>query len=291
MAQNEKAFSVEGLQGATAYDSNGEKIGTIGQVYVDDRLGTPEWVTVKTGLFGTKETFVPLAGARRQGADLHVPYTKDMVKDAPRLDADEHLDSSEEQRLYRHYQLTPGGTGTQGRTGTTGMAAGAGGMAAGTAGMEGTRGRHARDQREPATAMRGREDEGMTRSEEQLQVGMEEYEAGRARLRKYVVTEDVTTSVPVTHEEVRVVREPIRPGERETQIGEAEQEVTLHAERPTVSKKNVPVERVRLETEKVTEQQDVTGQVRKEKIEYDDGQSERGRGTERGRGPKQGPNR
>ncbi|OEJ95295.1 PRC and DUF2382 domain-containing protein [Streptomyces thermolilacinus] len=296
MAQNEKAFPVEGLQGATAYDSNGEKIGTIGQVYVDDRLGTPEWVTVKTGMFGTKETFVPLSGARRQGADLHVPYTKDTVKDAPRLDADEHLDPSEEQRLYRHYQLTPGSTGTaQGRTGTagttgtTGMAAG--GMAAGTAGMEGTRGRHARDQREPATAMRGREDEGMTRSEEQLQVGMEEYESGRARLRKYVVTEDVTTRVPVTHEEVRVVREPIRPGERESRIEDAEQEVTLHAERPTVSKKNVPVERVRMETEKVTEQQDVTGQVRKEKIEYDDGQSERGRGTEHGRGPKQGPNR
>lgn len=288
MAQNEKAFPVEGLQGATAYDSNGEKIGTIGQVYVDDRLGTPEWVTVKTGLFGTKETFVPLAGARRQGSDLHVPYTKDMVKDAPRLDADEHLDSSEEQRLYRHYQLTPGGaaTGTQGRTGTA-----AGGMAAGgMAGAEGTRGRHAREHREPATAMRGREDEGMTRSEEQLQVGMEQYESGRARLRKYVVTEDVTTSVPVTHEEVRVVREPIRPGERETRIEDAEQEVTLHAERPTVSKKNVPVERVRLETDKVTEQQDVTGQVRKEKIEYDDGRTERGRDTERGRGPKHGPN-
>lgn len=61
MAQNERAFPVEGLQGETAYDSNGEKIGTIGQVYVDDRLGTPEWVTVKTGMFGTKETFVPLA--------------------------------------------------------------------------------------------------------------------------------------------------------------------------------------------------------------------------------------
>ncbi|GGQ10694.1 PRC and DUF2382 domain-containing protein [Streptomyces roseolilacinus] len=300
MAQNEKAFPVEGLQGATAYDSSGEKIGTIGQVYVDDRLGTPEWVTVKTGLFGTKETFVPLAGARRQDGQLHVPYTKDMVKDAPRLDADEHLDSTEEQRLYRHYRLAPGGgttgtTGTTGTAGTTGMAAGgmaAGGMATGGRATEGTTGRHAHEGRQPAAAMRsGRGDEGMTRSEEQVQVGMEEYESGRARLRKYVVTEEVTTSVPVSHEEVRVVREPVRPGERESRIEDTEQEVTLHAERPTVSKKSVPVERVRLETEKVTEQQDVTEQVRKEKIEYDDGRSERGRGTERGRGPKHGPNR
>ncbi|MFE1575059.1 DUF2382 domain-containing protein [Streptomyces fradiae] len=280
MAQNEKAFPVEGLQGATAYDSNGEKIGTIGQVYVDDQLGTPEWITVKTGLFGTKETFVPLAGARRQEGQLHVPYTKDMVKDAPRCDTDEHLDASEEQRLYRHYRATPGG-GARGRAG----AAGAGGGA----GMEGTREHRAREHREPATAMRGREDEGVTRSEEQIEIGMAEYESGRVRLRKYVVTEEVTTSVPVSHEEVRVVREPIRPGEQETRIEEAEQEVTLRAERPTVSKKNVPVERVRLETEKVTEQQDVTDQVRKERIEYDEGGTGREGGPERGRGPKRGP--
>ncbi|WP_374982459.1 DUF2382 domain-containing protein [Streptomyces fradiae] len=286
MAQNEKAFPVEGLQGATAYDSNGEKIGTIGQVYVDDQLGTPEWITVKTGLFGTKETFIPLAGARRQEGQLHVPYSKDKVKDAPRCDAEEHLDASEEQRLYRHYQVAPGG-GARGRTGTRGTAGAAG--AGGGAGMEGARGRQAREHREPAAAMRGREDEGVTRSEEQIQIGMEEYESGRARLRKYVVTEEVTTSVPVSHEEVRVVREPIRPGERETRIEEGEQEVTLHAERPTVSKKNVPVERVRLETEKVTEQQDVSDRVRKERIEYDDGGTGREGGPERGRGPKRGP--
>ncbi|MCQ0024864.1 PRC and DUF2382 domain-containing protein [Streptomyces somaliensis DSM 40738] len=278
MAHNERAFPVEGLQGETAYDSNGEKIGTIGQVYVDDRLGTPEWVTVRTGMFGTKETFVPLAGARRRGGELHVPYVKDMIKDAPRIDVDEHLDAAEEQRLYRHYQLTPGGAaGTAGTAGTT-----AGGMASG----------RAHQGRQPAAAMRsGAGDEGLTRSEEQVQVGTEQYEAGRARLRKYVVTEDVTTTVPVSHEEVRVVREPIRPGERAAPMEDTEQEVTLHAERPTVSKKSVPVERVRLETEKVTEQQDVTEQVRKEKIEYDDDRSGRGRGTERGRGPKHGPNR
>ncbi|MCP9987450.1 PRC and DUF2382 domain-containing protein [Streptomyces sudanensis] len=281
MAQNDKALSVEGIQGETAYDSNGEKIGTIGQVYVDDRLGTPEWVTVKTGMFGTKETFVPLAGARRRGGELHVPYAKDMIKDAPRIDIDEHLDATEEQRLYRHYRLTPGGT-----AGTAGTAAG--GMA-GTGGMASERAHHGR---QPAAAMRsGAEDEGITRSEEQMQIGTEQYETGRARLRKYVVTEDVTTSVPVSHEEVRVVREPIRPGERATPMEDTEQEVTLHAERPTVSKKSVPVERVRLETERVTEEQEVTGQVRKEKIEYDDDRSERGRGGERGRGPKHGPNR
>ncbi|KAF0647259.1 MULTISPECIES: PRC-barrel domain-containing protein [Streptomyces] len=193
MAQNEKAFPVEGLQGATAYDSNGEKIGTIGQVYVDDRLGTPEWITVKTGLFGTKETFVPLAGARRQNLQLHVPYTKDMIKEAPRCDTEEHLDASEEQRLYRHYQVTPGG-GARGRTGTPG-----------TVESAGAHERHVSEHREPAAAMRGREDEGVTRSEEQIEIGMAEYESGRVRLRRYVVTEEVTTSVP-SHEEIREER-------------------------------------------------------------------------------------
>ncbi|AMM34557.1 photosystem reaction center subunit H [Sinomonas atrocyanea] len=82
---------------------DGEKIGGIGDFYLDDETDVPTWVTVKTGLFGTKESFVPLEGARIAEENLVVPYTKDHVKDAPRVDADERLEPGEEDRLYRHY--------------------------------------------------------------------------------------------------------------------------------------------------------------------------------------------
>ncbi|ARF57563.1 PRC-barrel domain-containing protein [Streptomyces gilvosporeus] len=93
------------LTGLTVVDSQGSKVGTVQQVYRDDATNAPEWITVRTGLFGMKEIFVPLAGARRTGGELHVPYPKDTIKHAPRIDANGHLDPSEEAVLYRHYGL------------------------------------------------------------------------------------------------------------------------------------------------------------------------------------------
>ena len=114
----------------------------------------------------------------------------------------------------------------------------------------------------------------MTRSEERLNVGTERQAAGRARLRKYVVTENVTQTVPVQREEVRLEREPITEGNRGEalrgpDISEAEHEVVLHEERPVVDKEAVPVERVKLDTETVTDEVTVDEQVRKERIETD----------------------
>ncbi|MFJ1646508.1 DUF2382 domain-containing protein [Streptomyces sp. NPDC088258] len=292
------------LTGRSVYDQDGDKIGNVGQVYVGDRSGRPEWVTVKTGLFGMKESLVPLSGARRAGEDIHVPYAKDTVKEAPRLEADEHLDPGQEKQLYRHYGLTAAGgigtvagtaaaTGTgTGTTGTAGTRTGTGmpadpGMSTGrpTAGagagrpMAGMRGSMA-DEKAGAHA------EELIRSEEQLHVTAEEREVGHARLRKVVVTENVTTTVPLSHEEVRVVHEAIAPedraGMRDSRIGEAQTEVTLHADQPVVSKESVPVERVRMETEKVTEQKDVSAEVRKEQIEYDTDQGDQGNRGKRG---------
>ena len=125
-----------------------------------------------------------------------------------------------------------------------------------------------------ATTLRATTDDAMTRSEERLKVGTRKEEAGRARLRKYVVTENVTQTVPVSREEVRVEREPItdknvgaaRSGPN---ISEEEHEVVLHQERPIVEKEAVPVERVRLGTETVTDQETVSEDVRKEQIDTD----------------------
>jgi uncharacterized protein (TIGR02271 family) len=124
-------------------------------------------------------------------------------------------------------------------------------------------------------------DDAMTRSEERLDVGTRSEEVGRARLRKYVVTENVTETVPVSHEEVRLEREPITDANIGNAmdgpaISEEEHEVVLHAETPVVAKEAVPVERVRLDKTTVTEQATVSEGLRKEEIEVEGADTTRG---------------
>ncbi|SDF84347.1 DUF2382 domain-containing protein [Klenkia brasiliensis] len=281
--------NIDRVIGSDVYDAEGDKIGSATEVYLDDQSGRPEWVTVSTGLFGTRSTFVPLRDADLTGDGVRVPVSKAAVKDAPKVDADQHLSPQEEQELYRYY-----GLGTTG--GTTGGGTGdglddRGTRVAGEARLGDDlddRGQHA--PRRSEDGAQGRDtsgpttDDAMTRSEERLQVGTETAEVGRARLRKHVVTENVTTTVPVTHEEVRVEREPITEANRGAaldgpDLSEEEHEVVLHAEQPVVQKETVPVERVRLGTETVTDQTQVSEQVAHEEIEQVEGGT--GRGTTR----------
>lgn len=88
---------------ASVLGSDGDRIGELIQLYTSDETGQPAWVTVKTGLFGSQESFVPLAGASRSGQDLQVPFTKDTIKKAPRVDAGRHLSVEEEEELHRYY--------------------------------------------------------------------------------------------------------------------------------------------------------------------------------------------
>ncbi|WP_375474705.1 DUF2382 domain-containing protein [uncultured Jatrophihabitans sp.] len=243
------------IAGATVVDRDGDKIGKAGQVYLDDTTGQPVWVTVKTGLFGNKDSFAPLAGASQDGENLTLSVDKAKVKDAPTVEDDGHLSEQEQDALYDYYaevigSARPANEGTFDAD-TTG---GAGGPGHDTSG--------------PNT------DNAMTRSEEQLHVGTEQVAAGRAKLRKYIVTENVTQTVPVSHEEVRVEREPITDANigdaaDGPAISEEEHEVTLHAERPVVQKEAVPVERVRLATETVTDQEQVSEEVRQERIDVE----------------------
>jgi uncharacterized protein (TIGR02271 family) len=257
---------VSRIIGTNAVDSDGSKLGKIGQVYLDDETGRPEWATVSTGLFGTSETFVPLAQAEITDDTLRVPYDKARVKDAPRIDAEQgHLSPEEESELYRYYGVTTGDAGQvpTGRTDTT-----TAGHADATTTGTNRHGTVGHDTSGPTT------DDAMTRSEEQLRVDTERVQAGKARLRKYVVTENVTTTVPVSREEVRIEREPITDANvgdalDGPAISEEEHEVVLHAERPVVAKEAVPVERVRLDVDTVTDQETVTDTVRKEQIDTD----------------------
>jgi uncharacterized protein (TIGR02271 family) len=255
--------------GQDVYDQSGDKIGSAAEVYLDDETGQPEWVTVRTGLFGTKESFVPIRDADLTNDGVRVAVSKEQVKDAPKIDTDGHLSPQEEQELYRYYGLGAG-TGTGIDTDTTRTVATDTTTRTDTDRTRGvdTRGAVGHDTSGPTT------DNAMTRSEEQLNVGTRSEEVGRARLRKYVVTENVSETVPVSREEVRVEREPITDANIGNAmdgpaISEEEHEVTLHAETPVVEKEAVPVERVRLDTETVTEQATVTEGVRKEQIDVD----------------------
>ena len=241
--------------GQNVMSTDGEKIGKAGQVFLDDQTNRPEWVTVNTGLFGTKESFVPLADAQIARNGITVPYTKNQIKNAPTFDTDGgHLDQSEEAALYRHYGLDysefrsdiglPSGNAQKGRRSVG-----------------------------PDTSRRSKDD-AMTRSEERLHAGTEKVTAGKARLRKYVETEQQQVSVPVTKEKVRVEREPITDANRDVAmsgaaLSEEEHEVTLTEERPVVAKETVPVERVRLAKDVEQTKQTVTADVRKERIETD----------------------
>jgi uncharacterized protein (TIGR02271 family) len=230
-------------RGRNVVTSDGDKIGTLEEIYVDTESGRPEWGTVRTGLFGAQHTFVPLVEADHRKGEVVVPYSKDQVKGAPSVDPDGQLSHEEEDRLYDHYGVA--------RTGPAGHDEPVG-----------------RDVSGPTT------DDAMTRSEEELRVGTAKRERGRARLRKYVVTEEVQQTVPVQREEVRVEREPITDANMDQaldgpEISEEEHEIVLHEEEPVVEKRAVPKERVRMGKETRTDDAQVSEEVRKEQIEAD----------------------
>jgi uncharacterized protein (TIGR02271 family) len=258
--------TVRTWQGRTMVDRDGNRIGSIDAIYLDDQTGQPEWALVNTGLFGTKATFVPLAQAFQSDNDVLVPYNKQLVKGAPRVDPDGHLSEAEEQQLWRHYGLDYDTTDRSVATGRDAT----------------SRGRVGRDTSGPTT------DDAMTRSEEELRVGTAQRERGRVRLRKYVTTEHVQQTVPVRRERARVEREPITDANLDAatsgpDVSEEEHEVILREEEPVVEKRVVPRERVRLDKDTVTGEERVAEQVRKEQIEVHDEDGTGGRHERRRR--------
>jgi uncharacterized protein DUF2382/PRC-barrel domain protein len=176
-------------RGRKVVDRDGDKIGTFDELYLDES-DRPAWAAVTTGLFGMRQTFVPLSEARADGDVLQVPFGKEMVKDAPNVDPDTQLDPEEEALLYRHYGLR-GGSDDEVDEAAHEPAADA-------------------EAHTEAPAEADRDDDGVetVRSEEEVSVGTRRRVAGKARLKKHVVTEHVQKVVPVQREEVRVEFEP-----------------------------------------------------------------------------------
>jgi uncharacterized protein (TIGR02271 family) len=229
------AIDPQEWHGSDVVDSNGEQLGSIDDIYVDASTNKALWLTLK---MGTAVAVVPFAGAVTEGRVMKVSFAKDHIQAAPKEDEAALLCAEHEKGLYQHYGLAQAERG------------------------------NGRDVSGPTT------DNAMTRSEEELVVGTATVETGRARLRKWVETVPVTRTATVSHEELRVEREPITDANRDRamsgpEISEEEHELVLHEERAVAQKEVVPKERVRLSAETVTSQTEIHDELRKERIEID----------------------
>ena len=173
-------------RGAEVLDRDGDKIGKLAEIYLDEETGRAEWALVNTGMLGTRSNFVPLTGAQTEDDKVRLAFDKSQVKEAPSIDEGQDLSQEEEAQLYSHYGIAYGEQRSD-----SGLPEGGGQQPAG------------QDTSGPTT------DSAMTRSEEELHVGKAARPAGRVRLREYVVTDQVQQTVPVRREEVRLEREPI----------------------------------------------------------------------------------
>lgn len=268
--------NIDSLRNATVYGEGGDKIGSVGEVYLDDQTKEPTFVTVKTGLFGTHETFVPMGSASIEGGDIRVPYTKDFIKDAPNIAADGKLSPEEEQNIYSYYSLEYGDTAGVGTDPDLVTGTAVGGAAGGVAGGVDTDRRGAEDV--DADLARDRQldaDDATVAHEERLRVGTESREAGKVRLRKHVTTDTQRVDVPVQREEVVVDRQPIDPDSPEARAGgidataDSEETITLREERPVVNKETVATEKVNVDKRAVQDTAHVEGEVRREEIDVD----------------------
>jgi uncharacterized protein (TIGR02271 family) len=240
---------LEEARGLPVYDSAGDKIGKVEDIYYDEQTNQPEWIGIGTGFFGTKRVLVPVQGANLTGEGYTVPYDKDRVKESPDIDGDE-ISQETEADLYSYYGLK-----YSERRSDTGLPAGRQGRAGyETSGREGT----------------------VTRSEEELQVGKRDVGAGRARLRKWVETEPVDVDVELQKETARVVREPVNEA-TDAEIGEDQVEVGLRSEEAVVGKQTVAKERIGLQKDVQTERQTVSDEVRKERVEVEGDALDEGR--------------
>ena len=292
--------NIKDLFNATAYDKNGEKLGDVNEVFVDDQSGQPTFVEVNHGLFGMNSSLVPLRGHDFSGDDLKLGFSKDRIKDAPDFDSDKPLTPEAQSDIFKHYGLDNAHDVTDykdsnldskrdaqaGADKDHNLTAGAGAAGAGVAGAHADEKKadtHTTDAAaterkagvaDDAAAARTNNDGELIRSEEQLNVNKERVATGEARLRKYVVTDTESVEVPVEREEVRVERTPINAEDAKNYNGaisgdSEEASVTLHEERVNVNKETVPVEKINLKKDTVRDTETHTEELRKEQIDTD----------------------
>jgi uncharacterized protein (TIGR02271 family) len=306
--RNDRFTAIEDqYAGYEVYDRNGEKIGKVDDLFVDEH-DTPEYIGVKTGLFGLRSTLIPweLLRVNEERHVIEVQETKDRVKDAPNFNDDEEITPEYEREVHNHFGLTREGTADRGAYGAYYRAAGE--RERGTVGERdrfGAATDEAAGERHPGVAMgdidreRGefREHspgaEGVTepeddlrdedelrvqRTEEELTAGTREREAGSVNVRKQVRTEREQLRVPKRREEVHVERVPVEGREApEAEIGDDEVVMPVTEEEVVVEKRPVVKEEIRVRKDVVQDEEVVEEDVRREEVDVDD-QTERERG-------------
>ena len=258
--------TLQEAHGLPVLASDGDKIGSVEEIFYDDETGKPEWVGVGTGFFGMKRVLVPVASAELTGDALRVPYAKEHVSDSPDIDSDE-ISQDTERELYAYYGLEYSERRSDSGLPEGGMQNGGGAEGALDTGLNATSPDSAGDTTEGRPSV--------TRSEEELRVGTRTVEAGRARLRKWVETEPVQADVELKRETARVTREPVDQPVSGAEIGEEQIEVSLSAEEAVAEKRTVAKERIGLETDVETERETIADEVRKERVDVDGSVEER----------------
>ena len=258
---------LRGWGGHDLVDRDGVKAGSIVDLYIDEQTKQPTWGLVRTGLLGSRQTLVPMGQATvplavivSGAGSVQVPFESAAILDAPSVAVGEEISEATAIALRRYYGLgdpPAPAEGDHGPSDTESLDAGAEPAAKTTAAMT-----------SPSTEPSGT----MIRSEEELRVLLRR-RARRVRVQRYVVTDYVTTTIPVRREELRLVEALGQEASRTAPPalpGGASWEMVLHQEEPVVSKQVVARERVRLHVQTITEHRRISGEVRKERIQVDD---------------------
>ncbi|MBA2714335.1 MAG: PRC and DUF2382 domain-containing protein [Rubrobacteraceae bacterium] len=283
------------FSGYTVYDRDGDKIGKVDDLFVDES-DQPEYIGVKMGFLGTRSTLIPMEIATTDEANgaINVSAGKETVKEGPSFDDDQEITPEYERQVLGYYGVDRAASGESGAYGDYyGEHSGAGTTGSTSAGTMGSAmsmgdtesgefGEHDHDD-EGVSQSRGDdlEDElRVQRSEEELRAGTREREAGAMRVRKRVRTDRERIEVPTKHEEVTVERVPVEGEATEAQIGEDKIEVPVTEEEVVTEKRAVAKEEVRIRKDVVEDTEVVEEDVRREEVEVEDA-TERGSGTDR----------
>jgi uncharacterized protein (TIGR02271 family) len=292
----------EGYDGYTVLDVDGEKIGKVDDLFLDEN-DQPEYIGVKMGFFGTSSTLIPMDIATVDDSQgfIQVNQPKSMVKDGPHFNDDHEITPEYENQVRSYYGLGAASGTDRGTYGDyygdeeTGEHSGAGTTGPETAGTVGS-GMSMGDTESGEFREHDRNDEGVSqsrgddlddrdelrvqRSEEELRAGTREREAGAMKVRKRVRTDRERIEVPVKHEEVSVERVPVSGEATEAQIGEDEVSVPVTEEEVVTDKRAVAKEEIRVRKDAVEDTEVVEEDVRREEVDVEDG-TERGRGIGR----------
>lgn len=204
------AINPDTVSGVEVIGAGGVKLGKVDNLYVDNDTNQPEWIAVKSGLFGTHVSLVPISKAQFDGTVLSVPFDKEQLKSAPHHHPNTDLSPLAEKYLYNHYGMP--------------YSQHSGSPAADS--------QHSKP--EDQTGQPGAHARGIS--------------GPTGRLRKYWGTKNATKTVPVSREEVRLEREPGAEANRDDAMSgwvivAEEHEVTLLGDKAVVVKETVVLER------------------------------------------------